>query len=245
MTQAVDRFTWDVHIPESESFLDLSRVTPELLDEVSEFRGRVLYDDGRRPEFRHAGQFLDRDNYDKFAFHLTVRCDRTLIGYLRVIRLKDNSQCLIDRLFGTEQYSGLIARLHTARSHCLEGGRWIVDRGWQGHSLGRQLLFAYWALARSIGGSHIFGAAGSRDGQIAMIQRAGGRVADIPPQHVPEYADELRVVYFELDNPPPFVLAQLPATLRRLRLAGRDHKRPSQTLSVLPAAPQYVGKEPP
>lgn len=222
MTDAASEVSWEVHSPEAETFLQLRRVTPELLQEVSEFRGRVLYDGGRRPEFKTEGHFWDRDEYDKSAFHLTVRCNRTLIGYLRVIRLSDHVQGLIDRLFGGERYAGLLAELHTNRRSCLEGGRWIVDRDWQGHSLGRQLLLAYWAIARSVGGSHIFGAAGSRDGQIEMIKKAGGCVADVPPKLVPEYADELRIVYFELDHPPAFVLTQLPATLHRLRLTGRE-----------------------
>lgn len=226
MTDAPNQFAWEVYSPQDEDLVQLRRVTPELLQEISEFRGRVLYDDGRRPDFKSEGHFCDRDGYDKSAFHLTVRCNQALIGYLRVIRLCNHSHGLIDRLFGRERYAGLLDKLHTTRGSCLEGGRWIVDRGWQGYSLGRQLLFAYWAIARSIGGSHIFGAAGSRDGQIEMIKKAGGCVADIPPVSVPEYADELRIVYFELDNPPPFVLAQLPATLHLLRLTSRGEPRP-------------------
>ena len=52
------------------------------MDKVSELRGRVLYEGGRRPRFRRSdGQFADRDPLDPLAFHIAARS--RLTGRLR------------------------------------------------------------------------------------------------------------------------------------------------------------------
>jgi hypothetical protein len=54
--------TWELKTPQSENPIDW-------LEEISELRGRVLYEDGRRPAFRLAnGHFADPDSLDLHAY---------------------------------------------------------------------------------------------------------------------------------------------------------------------------------
>ena len=68
-----------------------------------------------------------------------------------------------------------------------------------------------------------------RDGQSAMVGRCGGNFAPgIDPVFVKEYDDELSVMYFDLNHPPPRVATQLRRVRRILEiLKGAREKEKS------------------
>ncbi len=197
-------YRWQVVAPAS--------ATGGFFSELSEFRGRILYADGRRPSFaREDGRFADDDPLDLESFHVTVRTDGALIGYVRVTPLPEYSRSLIGRGVGPSCLAAAVQRMNLARTDCVEAGRWIVAPSARGALLGRTLLLSVWVIGQWLDKRCLFGAVGVRDGQSKMAGRCGGRaVPGMDSVFVKEYDDELSVMYGDLDHPPPEVAGGLP-----------------------------------
>jgi hypothetical protein len=181
------------------------------LTEISEFRGALLFADGRRPSFSTgAGRFRDVDPNDRCSFHVTVRERGALVACVRATRLGATPEGTIEHVVGRVDFASLLQHMSLARERSFEGSRWIVAPKWRGSRLGKLLLVSLWAIGRRLGGECLFGAAGTRDGQATLIRRMGGAVADLPARHVATLDDEILVTYFDLDHPPPYVLKLLP-----------------------------------
>ena len=111
----------------------------------------------------------------------------------------------------------------------------IVAPSARGVSLGRNLLVSLWVIGRWLGKRYLFGAVGVRDGQVKMLARYGGQTAPaIDPIFVEEYDDELSVMYFDLQHPPPGVAAQLETVERLLGLRGVVNGAPAQEMPLFP-----------
>ncbi len=76
---------------------------------------------------------------------------------------------------------------------------------------------------------------GSRDGQLGMLARSGGRaVHGVVTKFIAEYDDEVAAMQFDLDDPPPRVAARLEAVGR---LLGLDRgRRWEGTATAIPGA---------
>lgn len=196
----------------------VSEATGGFLAELSEFRGRILYADGRRPRFaRDGGQYADDDPLDLESFHVTVRADDALIGCARVAPLPEYSRSFVGRRVGPSYLEAAVNLMNLARTDCAEAGRWIVAPSARGTVLGRLLLLSLWVIGQWLDKRCLFGAVGVRDGQSTMVGRCGGHVAPgIDPVFVKEYDDELSVMYFDLSHPPPQIATQLRGVRRIL-----------------------------
>jgi len=218
-------YRWQVVAPTTAIGDDLpvSKATAGFLAELSEFRGQILYADGRRPGFaREDGQYADDDPLDRESFHVTVRADGALIGCARVTLLSEYSRSFIGRRVGPRNLEAAVHLMNLARTDCTEAGRWIVAPSARGTVLGRTLLLSLWVIGQWLGKRCVFGAVGVRDGQSTMVGRWGGKVAPgIDPVFVKEYDDELSVMYFDLKHPPPRVAAHL-RRVRRILNVSRD-----------------------
>jgi hypothetical protein len=202
-------YSWQLICPRTSS--------PNLLAELSEFRGRMLYADGRRPWFARNGGFADDDPIDLHSFHVTVRSDGGLIGCVRLTPIGELSESFLGRLAGTLPIREALQAMHVKASDCAEAGRWIVAPSARGASLGRNLLVSTWVVGRWLNKRCLFGAIGVRDGQVKMCARSGGQTAPAAaPVFVEEYDDELCLMYFDLPNPPAGVAAQLDRVERLL-----------------------------
>jgi hypothetical protein len=86
--------------------------------------------------------------------------------------------------------------------------------------LGKTLLLSCWAVGIWLNKRCLFGLAGTRDGQAKMICRTGGQVVPgMEARLVQDLDDDVALVYFDLEKPPPFIAAQLPSVGRLLQLA--------------------------
>lgn len=203
-------------MPEST---ECSKQNAILLAEISEFRGRTLHAEGRRPRFAGEDGYADDDPIDLHSFHVTVRAADNLIGYVRVTPLRELSQSFLGRLVELLPLHDALQTLNVKAAECVEAGRWIVAPSARGASLGWNLLVSLWGIGRWLGKRYLFGAVGVRDGQVKMLARCGGHtVPAIAPIFVEEYDDEVSVMYFDLQHPPPGVAAQLETVERRLGL---------------------------
>ncbi len=205
------------------------------LAEISEFRGRTLHAGGRRPCFAGEAGYADDDPIDLPSFHVTVRADGHLIGCVRVTPLRELSRSFLGRLVGLSPLQEALQGMDVTASECVEAGRWIVAPSARGASLGRNLLVSMWAIGRWLGKRYLFGAVGVRDGQTKMLARCGGQTAPaIAPVFVEGYDDELSVMYFDLQHPPPGVAAQLETVERLLGLRGVVNGAALARLSLRP-----------
>jgi hypothetical protein len=192
------------------------------LAEFSEFRARILYADGRRPQFRRAGGgYADDDPLDPRSFHLTVRKNGDLVGYTRIRPLHEFAQSSIGPLVTKRQFEAALEEMRLARNDCLEVSRWIVAPAVRGTAIGATLVVSAWAVGRWLGKRCLLATVGTRDGQARMLGRYGGQILhSIDARFIAQYDDELVTMRFDLNHPPPRVATRLCAVGQLLRLPG-------------------------
>ncbi len=213
-------FVYDLFNPVHAVVDGLPAADCHLLAEISEFRGRVLYADGRRPHFQSAdGHYSDDDPQDLESLHVTVRNHGALVACLRLTPTV-HSLTFIGRLVGAHDLNVVLRNMRLTGGDCVEAGRWIVLPSLRGTDLGRTLLLSCWAVGRWLNKRCLFGLAGTRDGQAKMICRTGGQtVPGMGVRRVQDLDDDVSLVYFDLDRPPLFVADQLPSVRRLLQLS--------------------------
>jgi hypothetical protein len=196
---------------------------PVVLAELSEFRGRILYADGRRPRFRReGGGYADDDLLDPRSFHVMVRTDGNLVGYIRIRPLPECSQSSMGELVTRRQFEALLEEMRLTRNDCLEVSRWIVAPSARGTAVGATLVVSCWVVGRWLSKRRLLATVGTRDGQVKMLGRLGGQILhSIDAKFIAEYDDELVTMQFDLNHPPPRVSAQLSAVGRLLKLGDR------------------------
>ena len=82
MSRVLEDIAWELYSPASaRGRYEHSRAYRGLLDELSAFRGRIWYDNGTRPQFKHEdGRMRDDDVRDAEAFHIVARSRGLLVG---------------------------------------------------------------------------------------------------------------------------------------------------------------------
>ena len=204
-----------------------TEIDPAVLAELSEFRGRILYANGRRPRFRReGGAYADDDPLDPRSFHITVRKNGGLVGYTRLRPLPEYSQSSIGRLVTKCQFHAALEEMRLARNDCLEVSRWIVAPSARGTAVGATLLVSAWAVGRWLGKRCVLATVGTHDGQMRMLGRFGGQIMhSFDAKFIAKYDDELVTMHFDLNHPPPRVAAQLPEVGRLLNLADSPEEQ--------------------
>ena len=206
---------WELHKPATASLLRL--------DEISELRGRVLYENGRRPAFRlPTGRFADPDPLDQQAYHIIARNCGKAIGCIRNVPLTEDVTCVTERLLGQKQFAAMLATFGVERKGAVECGRWIVDLDFRALRIGVLLAGGAVTTAHAFGFELLFCSVGTHDRQDRILSRLGlRRVTALPLIPVPEFNDELCVMYIQPDRPTPHfaeLMAEMDVELK-LKLA--------------------------
>ena len=199
---------------------DCAASDPVILAEISEFRGRVLYADGRRPLFRQeGGRYVDDDLLDARSVHILARQDGDLVGYLRIRPLPEHGRSSVGLLTTAGELDAALREVGLTRNDFLEVSRWMVAPRARGTDVGATLVVGAWVIGRRRRKQRLIATAGTRDGQVKMLARFGGRVLEsIAPKLIAEYDDELVTLCFDLNNPPPRVASKLGEVERLLNL---------------------------
>jgi hypothetical protein len=207
---------------------------PSVLTELSEFRGRFLYADGRRPRFRReGGGYADNDPLDSRSFHITVRTGGDLVGNVRIRPLPEYSQSALGRLVTRRQFEAALKEMRLMRHDCLEVSRWIVAPPARGTAVAPTLVVGAWAVGRWLGKRRLVATVGAREGQVRLLARYGGQVLrSVDAKFIAEYDDELVTMHFDLNCPPSRVAAKLCAVGRLLELS----ESPVEQSSLVPMA---------
>ena len=191
--------SWDIRRPPTGEANE-----PVWLTELAELRGRVLYAGGRRMRFRQSnGGCIDRDPFDRHAYHVLLRNSHRLIGCIRLIPLKNVQRCRTEVLVGLPRFEQVLVELGVTRHRVAEVGRWVIAPEFAACRMGMRLVAGVGNLAIWLGLEAVVAVVGTRDGQARALMRAGGRpVPGIPPIASEEYDDEVLVLTFDLVHPP-------------------------------------------
>jgi len=193
---------------------------PAWLSEVREMRGRVFYDQGRRPFFRFAdGSFHDSDPADLHAYHVIARSQGHAVGCARVMPLAVELGFLSFTI-GVERFDRILRDLGTTQERACEAGRWAVVREWRG-GLGHRIVAASWAVARWLGFDVAFVLAFTCEKQDLALIRFGARpITGLPlfPSGISD--DELRLLYFDVSHPAESMRKQMDDVAAALNLSA-------------------------
>lgn len=181
-------------------------------DELSSFRGRTLWNNGRRPHFlRHDGTPRDSDSIDDFAWHILAHAGGQLVGCARVLALSSNNRVLADDFFGRETLERALSTTGLAVNSVAEVSRWVVTPSRNGRSvktpgglqpLGFALLASVVAVARRLGCDATIGSCGIRNGQDRLIVHAGGTpVPGVPVKKDDRFDDVLVLLMLQTPTP--------------------------------------------
>ncbi len=218
---------WELHKPEAASV--------NRLDEISGLRGRVLYDNGRRPAFRlPTGRFADPDPLDRHAYHVIARNDgNTVVGCVRNIPVTNGITCLTERLLGERQFAKMLNTFGVKRKNAVESSRWMVDLDFRATRIGILLAAGSVSVAKAFGFKLLFCSVGTRDRQDCLLSRLGlSRVPELPLIPVPEFDDELCVMYIKPNRPPhrfALLMAEISAELKLDRTENPGDQATSKT----------------
>lgn len=200
--------SWALRQPSVSCADEPNRASCTWLESVRSLRGRVFFDNGRRPLFKtSAGGFQDPDPVDPYAFHILAQDGPKLVGCVRLYRLRAGGPpCLTERILGEDRFLGLLKSLGVPRTSIAEIGRWTVDPDYrtrtQDLGLGLRLAAAAAALAQRLrvasgcSDGRIICAVGTADRQDALLERFGLVPAPgIEPIAFADFDDNVRVLY--------------------------------------------------
>ncbi len=184
------------------------------LAELSAFRGRILYANGRRPDFkRQDGSYSDEDPLDSDSFHITVRALGGLVGCVRLRPLPEHAQTLLAPILSAELLDSVLLDLGVVRDDCVEARGLAVEPLMRGTGLAIDVLLGCWVLGRCLAKRLMFGAVGTRDGQSKLLAHIGAQlIPHTDTVFVSEFDDDLQAMYIDLDHPS----ATLQADLKRV-----------------------------
>ncbi|MGH7111641.1 MAG: GNAT family N-acetyltransferase [Stellaceae bacterium] len=212
---------WHLHPPEAAAG------SPAWLEDIRALRGSVLFDNGRRPSFRSAdGRCRDADPIDLHAYHVLAYDGPILAGCVRVYPLtEDGPLCLAEQIRTRPGLAALFDEPGACRPAAAEIGRWIVHPAYRGKLLAARLAAAAAALTTSlgIGRGLVLCAAGTGDGQDAMLARLGLEPLS-PAVACAAFNDAVRVM--RCPDPSrlnPWFLRLIAEMSRTLGLTAADH----------------------
>jgi hypothetical protein len=182
------------------------------LEEVREMRGRVCYEERRRPWFLMPdGRFRDSDPYDLRALHIVARSGDLVLGCARLMPLANAHRGTISSSLANIniQFDSILRDLGVAKDRVCEASRWVVLPEFRG-KLGRSLVAASWAVACWLSMEFAFVLAGTRERQdVALIRMGAHPFRGIPLIPSRTFDDELPLLYFDAAHPSEMMRLQI------------------------------------
>lgn len=129
----IDDFFWQLKGPECFKSLD---DIPDWLLELRRFRGKVLYEDGLRPDFFIDGRFDDPDPIDHLSYHILAKRNGLIKGSIRFTPLNSELDCTSQRILGARAFLNLLKKNEYLGKDLVEVGRWTVSSCFKNSLLG-------------------------------------------------------------------------------------------------------------
>jgi hypothetical protein len=199
--------------------LTLDSPLPNWLAELREMRGRVLYDQGRRPCFRMSdGKFDDPDPADLLAHHIVAQSGGHPVGCARIVPSKHLRSGFVSGTIGGQLFEAILEQLGTNPEQVCEASRWAVVPECRG-LLGRQIVVAAWAVARWLSFRTAFVLAFTCQKQDHALIRMGARPVpglSLFPSTISN--DQCRLLYFDVWHPSEWMEKQIAEMTDALKL---------------------------
>ncbi|MFI9825835.1 hypothetical protein ACIHFC_36445 [Streptomyces sp. NPDC052013] len=168
------------------------------LERCRSFRARVLWDGGRRSEFRtQGGSFTDAQALDFGAWHFNARREPAgpVLGYIRLVTPATVERYQSREFLGVDRFSAVLEASGVGVSGVFEHSRLVVDPAARGLGLGAHMHAVSMAAARTLGADAMIGITGIADGQFRLYQRFGFDIVPDTQAHVPHYNDDVCVIF--------------------------------------------------
>lgn len=148
----IEDFTWEIKA------LSPGDGYEPWMQELSQLRGEIFYDQGRRPSFLNAsGEYEDRDEFDSISTHILVydeqklqqgMLQRKLIGAIRFLPLAASSYyCISSTIAGHDKFKMIIKTLFPSPENLVEINRLVVHKDYHDYRVGVYLCAAVLILA--------------------------------------------------------------------------------------------------
>ncbi|MEU8637265.1 ThiF family adenylyltransferase [Amycolatopsis sp. NPDC048633] len=168
-----------------------------LLDAVRELRARILFDHGRRPDFRRAnGTHVDDQALDFGAWHFVARQSPAgpPLGYIRLSTPDAGVPYQSREFLGSERYEELLAAEGFPADGVFEHSRLVVEHRARKLGLGQYLNALAVGAAHHLGARAMIGTSGTKDGQDRFHERFGFRPVHGTRRYVPQYTEDVVIM---------------------------------------------------
>ncbi|GLY36710.1 ubiquitin activation protein [Amycolatopsis sp. NBRC 101858] len=168
-----------------------------MLDAVRELRARILFDHGRRPDFRRAdGTHVDDQALDFGAWHFIARQSPggPALGYIRLSTPDAGVPYQSREFLGSERYEELLAAEGFPADGVFEHSRLVVEHRARKLGLGQYLNALAVGAAHHLGARAMIGTSGTKDGQDRFHERFGFRPVPGTRRYVPQYTEDVVIM---------------------------------------------------
>ncbi|MBW8484033.1 ThiF family adenylyltransferase [Actinomadura parmotrematis] len=167
---------------------------------VRALRARILFDGGRRPDFRDAaGAHVDDQDLDHGAWHFVGRADPAgpPLGYVRLCTADQAALFQTLAYLGPDHYARVLAGRGLAPDAVFEHSRLVVEHRARKLGLGVHLNATAVAAAHALGAAAMIGTSGTADGQDRFHARFGFGEVPGTRRYVERYTEDVVVMLHE------------------------------------------------
>ncbi|MCX5205640.1 ThiF family adenylyltransferase [Streptomyces sp. NBC_00237] len=172
----------------------------EAVGRIRELRARILFDRGRRPDFRTTdGGYADDQDLDFGAWHFVGRRepDGPPLGYVRLSTPETGDLFQTRTYLGTERYEELLRECGFGAAETFEHSRLVVEHQARKLGLGVYLNAFAIAAARHLGAKAMIGTSGTADGQDRFHERFGFRPIPGTRRYVERYTEDVVIMLYK------------------------------------------------
>jgi predicted GNAT family N-acyltransferase len=233
----------------------------ELVARIRELRARILFDGGRRPDFRDGEDYVDDQELDFGAWHFVGRreADGPPVGYVR-LSTPQSARLFQSRAFlGDGPYEDLLTQEGLGIAETFEHSRLVVEHRARKLGLGVYLNAMAIAAARCLGAKAMTGTSGTADGQDLFHERFGFRPVPGTRRYMEHYTEDvvlmlyraargageytklvehLEQLFSSITTTPEQALRNLPRTCRGAERSALRAPRPGDPCCTSPGAPR-------
>ncbi|WP_331730574.1 ThiF family adenylyltransferase (plasmid) [Kitasatospora sp. NBC_00070] len=162
-----------------------------------QLRARVLYDRGRRPDFRTAiGTYADDQDLDFGAWHFFARRQPhgRPLGYVRLATSATSELFQTRAYLGWERFEEVLREHGLGAAETFEHSRLVVEHHARKLGLGVYLNAVAIAAAGHLGAKAMIGTSGTADGQDLFHERFGFRPVPGTRRYVEQYTEDVVVM---------------------------------------------------
>ncbi|WP_330328829.1 GNAT family N-acetyltransferase [Streptomyces sp. NBC_00536] len=171
----------------------------ELVGSIRELRARILFDRGRRPDFRTPeGGYADDQELDFGAWHFVGRreADGPPLGYVRLSTPETGALFQSRAYLGADRYEEVLREHGLGVAETFEHSRLVVEHQARKLGLGVHLNATAIAAARCLGAKAMIGTSGTADGQDRFHERFGFRPVPGTRRYVGQYTEDVVIMLY-------------------------------------------------